>query len=181
MPLFAPVSRRALVLLLVASVLSLLPSAAEARRSTPPRVELRAAGQSQPGGLNFAEWTSGAGPGYCVTYDADGPGQYPEPLHVGAGARVAHFVFKRRQRPRTVRITAWHAVDDRGYPVGDGEQLDYELRARRFSDGRIHAWVASFDVQPPPDYYLDMYARWRDSRRCGGPRHMLRTYHLSAS
>jgi hypothetical protein len=142
----------------------------------PPKTELRTGGRSQHGGLVWEEWTYADGR-YCVANDGDGPGTYPKPLRLGVGVHRARFVLFRRQKPTEVAITAWHALDSRGYETGRSKSLPHTLRPRRDADGRITAWRVRFSVELPPRYYLHLYARWPDGR-CGGPRHLLRTYSI---
>jgi hypothetical protein len=143
----------------------------------PPKTELRVGGQSQRGGVVWEEWNWRDGQ-YCVYSSADGTGTYPKPLRVSAGSHRARFLLFRRQMPVAVTITAWHRLDSRGYETGASEVLPYTLRPRRNEQGRVTAWGVRFSVKPPPDYYLHLYARWPDGR-CGGPRHLLRTYSIA--
>jgi hypothetical protein len=133
---------------------------------------------AQRGGLAWVEWTYGDAP-YCVGYSGDGPGTYPRPLELSPGSHPARFVFATAHKPKRVRITAWRETNAQGEPVGPSERLPAELSARRRADGTVAVWRATFDIAPPPDYYLDLYARW-PAGRCGGPRHMLRTFHITA-
>jgi hypothetical protein len=142
-----------------------------------PAVQLRIGDLRQGGGLVWQEWTDRAGPDTCVTGSADGPGHYPKPLVI-PGRHRARFLFRTPLKPRKVRITAWRAVDLHGNPIGPNEELPSDLKPTRRANGTVAAWRAIFSLRPPPDYYIDLYARWR--RKCGGPRHLLRTYHVAA-
>jgi hypothetical protein len=145
----------------------------------PPRhVELRIAGLDQNGSYVWEEWTSRSGAHSCVISSGDGRGNFPRPLAVEPGRYWARFVFRTRHKPRQVEVTAWRAIDPSGAPVGHGTRLPVELKPRRRSDGRIVAWRAFTSLAPPPDYYLDLYARWRSV--CHGPRDLLYRYHVAA-
>ena len=143
-----------------------------------PKTELRAGGHTQRGGLVWEDWTSGDGHP-CVAESGDGPGTFPKPLRVSRGRHRARFVLLRRQRPAAVKITAWRRLDSDGSGSGRGERLARVLRPRRDSRGRVVAWTARFSVHLPPRYYLRLYVRWPNGR-CGGPRHVLRTYSIAA-
>jgi hypothetical protein len=143
-----------------------------------PRVELRAGGETQRGSLAWEEWTRRSGD-YCAGYSADGPGSFPRALEVSPGAHTARFVFHTARRPKRVDITAWRAVDSHGNAIGAGQALSYELSPRRRDDGSTVLWRAVFYINVRPDYYLHLYARWRPGQ-CGGPRHMLRTFHIGS-
>ena len=145
-----------------------------------PGVRLRVADAHQRGGLVWQEWTNHAGRDLCVTASGDGPGHYPRPLLVEPGRHWARFVFHTRLKPRRVSVTAWPKVDSSGNPVGDGRALHARVKPRRRGDGRITAWRAFFSLAPPPDYYIDLYAKWRPV--CGaGPRHLLRRFQVRAA
>jgi hypothetical protein len=165
------------VLIAVAFAALALPSSSAAVAGR-PKTELRAEGHSQHGGLVWEEWRSGGGH-RCVALDGDGTGTYPRPLQVGDGVHRARFVLFRRQKPTEVTITAWHALDSRGYEAGRSEALPHTLRPRRGADGRITAWRVGFSVNLPPSYYMHVYVRW-PAGKCGGPRHVLRTYSIGA-
>jgi hypothetical protein len=144
-----------------------------------PETPLRTAGLKQTGGLAWEEWVWGDRR-VCVQGYGDGTGQYPKPLIVEPGQHDAWFVLKRERRPRKVVITAWRAVNESGDTVGDGQQLESHLYPRLDSDGERTAWLARFRVDLGADYYIDLYAKWPGDRECGGPRHLLRTYHIAA-
>jgi hypothetical protein len=162
--------------LTIAFTLLVLASHASAA-SSPPKTVLRAEGHVQRGGLVWEEWTSGGGGGHCVGLVADGTGTYPKPLRLGSGLHHARFVLLRRQKPRRVKVTAWHAIDSSGYETGRSEALPYTLQPRRDDEGVLTAWKVRFSLDPPPNYYLHLYVRWPNGK-CGGPRHVLRTYSI---
>jgi hypothetical protein len=89
------------------------------------------------------------------------------------------FVLSRHQRPSHIQITAWHQLDRRGDPTGGGEALPYSLRPRRDAAGKVTRWRVRFEVDVPPPYYLHLYAAW-PAGKCGGPRHLLRTFAIAA-
>jgi hypothetical protein len=72
-------------------------------------------------------------------------------------------------------------LDSNGRQAGPSEVLSRKLRPRRSASGRITAWAARFRASVPPDYFIRLYVRWPDGKRCGGPRHVLRTYALGAT
>ena len=148
------------------------PAAADAQ--TPPRVLLHAGGQAQHGGLAWEEWTSGDETG-CVGYSADGPGTFPTPIRVSRGHHGPRFVLFRKQRPTDIEITAWHELNGRGYQTGSSEVLPYALHPHRDPTGNLIGWRVRFDIDVPPPDYLHLYAAWPDGK-CGGPRHLLRTF-----
>jgi hypothetical protein len=141
----------------------------------PPAVDLRTSEGSQRGGLVFEEWTDRRGD-VCATGSGDGPGTFP---HNGLGVSEsgAKFVFETPLRPKRVEIFAWREIAANGDPIGDAEELPFVLTPRVDADGEIRKWRASFAASPPPDYYLRLFARWKPV--CGGPRHILRTFHLA--
>jgi hypothetical protein len=144
-----------------------------------PVPELRIAGNHQAGRVVFEEWTRRSGSNSCVISSADGTGEFPrKPLVVAPRRHWARFAFRTRRRPRRVDVTAWRRLDSAGNPVGRGVELPVRLEARRRGDGRVVAWRAFFSIDPPPDYFLDLYARWRPV--CGGPRHLLYRFHVGA-
>jgi hypothetical protein len=144
----------------------------------PPRFALRVAGLHQAGWIVFEEWTRRSGGRSCEISSGDGTGEYPRrPLVIGAGRHWARFVFRTRRKPRRVEITAWRRLDSAGNPVGRGVELPVRLEPRRRDDGRVVAWRAFFSIDPPPDYFVDLYAKWRSV--CGGPRHLLYRFHVA--
>lgn len=145
---------------------------------TPPRVVLHAGGQTQRGGLIWQEWTSGDETG-CVSASADGPGTFPTPAHVSRGHHGPRFVLFRAQQPSDIEITAWHKLNRRGYQTGSSEVLPYALHPGLDSSGNVTAWRVRFDIDVPPPYYLHLYAAWPGGK-CGGPRHLLRTFAIKA-
>jgi hypothetical protein len=165
----------------LAVIASLVMSAAApahpAKRSQGP--ELRVAGLHQSGWVVFEEWTRRSGSNGCVISSADGTGQFPRrPLVVPGGRHWARFVLHTPQKPRLVDVTAWRRLDPAGDPVGPGTELPVRLEPRRRGDGRVVAWRSFFSIDPPPGYFLDLYARWRSV--CGGPRHLLYRFHVAA-
>jgi hypothetical protein len=174
------IAHRLLPASMAAGVLLLLCAAtASAGRGGPPNTVLKAGGQSQPGGLAWEDWTAPSGKG-CVQSSGDGDGAYPKRLRLTPGRNRARFVLRRRQRPSRVQITAWHRLDSQGEETGPAETLPRTLVSRRDADGRVTAWVARFQVDVPPNYFIRLYVRWPNGK-CGGPRHVLRTYSLGAS
>lgn len=174
------IAHRLLPASIAAGVLVLLcAGTASAGRGAPPVTALKAGGQSQRGGLVWEDWTAPSGEG-CVASGGDGTGAYPRRLRLTPGHHRARFVLKRRQRPSGVQITAWHRLDSQGQQTGPSETLPRTLTPRRDADGRVTAWVARFPVDVPPNYFIRLYVRWPDGK-CGGPRHVLRTYSLGAS
>jgi hypothetical protein len=166
------------VLLLSACFLPLLfVSQAAGGIGRAPLVDLRTSEGSQRGALVFEEWTDRAGGDVCATGSADGPGAFPDKGLGASESGDAKFVFKTPLRPKRVEIFAWREVDANGEPVGEPEELQFVLTPRANDDGEIKKWRATFAATPPPDYYLRLYARWKPV--CGGPRHMLRTFHLA--
>jgi hypothetical protein len=145
----------------------------------PPKTVLRVGGPIQHGGLVWEEWTSADGR-YCVANSGDGTGAYPKPMHLSPGQHSARFVLMRRQRPTEVTITAWHKLDSNGQQIGPSEMLPSTLHPWRDADGERVGWTARFSVDVPPSYYIRLYVRWPDGK-CGGPRHVLRTYALGST
>jgi hypothetical protein len=168
-------SSRLTVAGVVALALLLAPDAPSAA-GVAPKTELRVGAESQRGGLVWEEWTSGDGQ-HCVTNSADGPGTFPKPLSTSPGHHRARFLLLRSQKPTAVKITAWRSVNSHGQATGPKKEVPFTLRPRRGDGGRITAWRARFSVDLPPAYYLHLFASWPDGR-CGGPRHLLRTYSI---
>jgi hypothetical protein len=162
----------------VTAALLLSAASATASHNVPPTTVLRVGGQSQNGGLVWEEWTARSGKG-CVQSAGDGTGAYPKRLRLAPGHHRARFVLPNRRRPARVRITAWHRLDSNGEQAGPSEVLPRTLRPRRKANGQITAWVARFSVDVPPNYFMRLYVRWPNGK-CGGPRHVLRTYSLGA-
>ena len=147
-----------------------------AARNVPPATVLHVGGFSQRGGLVWEEWTSPSGNG-CVQSSGDGTQRYPRRIRVSPGPHSARFLLTRRQRPSTVRITAWHELDPNGQQTGPSEVLPWTLHPRGDASGKRAGWAARFSVNVPPSYFIRLYVRWPDGE-CGGPRHVLRTYAL---
>jgi hypothetical protein len=160
-------------------VLLLLAPSAPAGHGVPPETVLHAAGRDQRGGLVWEDWTSRSGDA-CVQSSGDGTGAYPKRIRLTPGHHRARFVLMRRQRPAAVKLTAWHSLDSQGQQTGPSEVLPRKLESRRSASGRVTAWVARFRVHVPPSYFIRLYVRWPDGK-CGGPRHVLRTYALRAA
>jgi hypothetical protein len=174
-------SVRPLVALIAAScgmAAAALGASAAARTTTAPTVILHAGGHTQRGGLAWEEWTSGDETS-CVAYSADGPGTFPTPLRVSAGHHGPRFVLSREQRPSAIEITAWHKLGRRGYQTGPSEVLPLALHPRIDHAGNVTAWRVRFDTDVPPPNYLHLYAAW-PAGKCGGPRHLLRTFAIKA-
>ena len=127
----------------------------------------------------WEDWTSRSGEA-CVQSGGDGTGAYPQRIRLAPGHHRARFVLMRRQRPSAVKLSAWHSLDSQGQQTGPSEVLPRVLEARRNAGGRVTAWVARFRVRIPPSYFIRLYARW-PAGKCGGPRHVLRTYALRAA
>ena len=140
-----------------------------------PASGLVAEHQHQRGGLVWEEWTDGNRHS-CVAQSGDGTGAYPRPLAISPGPHLAHFVLGRAERPNRIRIVAYRSADQ----ADPGMKLPYELRPRLNRVGAITAWRVYFRVTPPPNYYLDLYAKWPAHAFCGGPRHFLRTYSVKS-
>jgi len=163
----------------VGAALLLAASSAAGGGGAPPITELKAGGQGQRGGLVWEDWTAPSGKG-CVQSSGDGDGAYPKRLRLTPGHHRARFVLRRPERPSGVQITAWHRLDSQGQQTGPSETLPRTLVSRHDANGRLTAWVARFAVDLPPSYFIRLYVRWPDGK-CGGPRHVLRTYALGAS
>jgi hypothetical protein len=173
------IARLLLASAIVVAVLLLPATTAIAGRGTPPITALKAGGESQRGGLVWEDWAAPSGKG-CVQSSGDGDGAYPRRLPLTPGHHRVRFVLKRPQRPSGVQITAWHRLDSLGQQTGPSETLPRTLVPRRDTNGRVTAWVARFGVDVPPNYFIRLYVRWPDGK-CGGPRHVLRTYSLGAT
>jgi hypothetical protein len=168
--------RSILLLALAVAVAGATPASAHDHRV--PSVKLHVGDEAQGGGLLYYTWLRRSGE-FCVSEHGDGAGGFPAPLDVSPGTHTARLVFRKRQRPRTVRLRAWRDVESGGQPRGPGETLRARLAPRKGEDGLVDRWVARFELRLGPDYYIHAFARWRDEDRCG-TQELLRAYHVSA-
>ena len=98
---------------------------------------------------------------YSVAECSDGFQSYPEPAAIESPDRVI-LRIPYSAEPRRLRVTAYRKVKtEHGWdrPVGEGERLEYELKAHRVK-GHVSAWDAVLTLdENDRHYYLDVYAR----------------------
>jgi hypothetical protein len=127
--------------------------------------------------LYWSDWVSGNGT-YCVGQSNDGTGQFPSALKVPLGERRVRIRFFKPQRPSRLKVLMWRAVGPGGGPVGDADELDYDLRAQRREGGTIFQWRAVVNLNVVGDRYLSVSAFWRDTDGCGGTQGLAERFHL---
>jgi hypothetical protein len=169
-------------LVLLAGLVGVLISSASAGAKprgygSPPPTRLRTDAGLQRGYLTHSDWTDRDGD-VCISGSGIGTGTFPRKALSAPGGH-ARIVFRNPFQPKRVRVRAWREVDDNGEPAGDAEEIAVELKPGVAPSGKVQRWRAVFSVDPAPDYYLRMYARWHPEPVCGGSREELKTYHLT--
>jgi hypothetical protein len=110
-------------------------------------------------------WTNSAGGG-CASIAADGiPGYGDEPIRVRAGHRVARIVFRTSERPKSVDLRQWSALDAQGQPVGNSSRLP--ARIRRVGGPGPVRWMARAPLNVSRERYVDVFVHWHYDE-CGG-------------
>jgi hypothetical protein len=166
--------RVSFVLVLVAGLLwGAAPTVA--RSPWPPEVRISNTNGSQRGGSYTATWTYPAGKNACVMVHGDGIPTWSDSLSHPIG-EPAEITFVHPVKPQRVSVLAYRGVDPVG-PIGDAEELPYELSSRTDEGERV--WVATIEPTVIADLYLDVSVAWRVRGRCGGPHDASYTLHLS--
>lgn len=157
---------RSTLLVMVATVMAALvveavgvQTSAYAHDHQPPKtVLMKGAKTLQTGRLGSYCWTNSSG-SECGDVAAL---FYPAADKVRAGSRL-HVRILKAQKPEEFSVTAYHRVDEWGWPVGGTRQLEASLR-RVVEDGRTVAWDAFFRVDRPNTlYYLSTFGIWKDA------------------
>jgi hypothetical protein len=145
--------RRLAAFAVVAPTALWVPGLASAHEG-PPRVVLRAESQSQDGHLFTSSWSQGS---RCNTFGfGDGFYDFPAPMSLFSGTHEVGIRPRKRQRPSSVHLSVWDAVDANGSPVGRSRELSPELIRHRH-------WNALFSLDVSGHEYISMTASWRDA------------------
>jgi hypothetical protein len=146
----------------------------------PPRVDLKIGGKVTTGvTLGFHWERPAADPGGCIATDADAVGTYGRSLHIDARPYIGQIRLFKVERPKSLSLRAWAALDPEGYPAGPSTRIPLKLHAVRRS-GVIRWWRATFRVTTDADLPLELNAAWRDVEGCGGDEYLGRGFHLAA-
>ena len=157
--------------------LPLLSVPATAHDHKGPSVLLRSKGDGQKGHNFYLAWTSRQGRG-CVTSESIGPRIFPEPLAMDLPGKV-HLILPKRQRPDSLSIKAWQAVDHTGMALGPEQELEYKLRPRVFRQTRY--WVAKVKLDYIYEAYVELKSSWVDREGCRDEQVGGWTFHVRSS
>lgn len=143
----------------------------------PPRAELRGGGESRNLHPWSLTWARPSGENGCVITNADGfPSYRPRLLldHLHSKPRV---FFRKRQRPRGVRLREYRRLGDDGAPRGSGRRVDVDL-LKRSRGGETKGWAVRFRATVPDRRFYELSARWRDRQGCGGAQSLATSFRL---
>ncbi|MDQ4095900.1 MAG: hypothetical protein M3174_06835, partial [Actinomycetota bacterium] len=76
--------------------------------------------------------------------------------------------------------TGWRVVGPDGQPVGPGQKMAFDLRARK-RNGRTIAWTARFAAPEVGHLYLQTFVTWDDREGCGGNQGGWWAHHLEVA
>lgn len=112
-----------------------------------------------------------------VQHCADASWQFPPPTAVASGIFELRLLTLKDQRPRDVLLKAWRAIDKDQQPIGDGEEIEVEVRRKRLDNGSV-AYLLRGTTYVVGDLYLWAFARWRDEEGSDFVQDAAWTYHV---
>ena len=163
---------RTLLLAVTATTLLAAAPIAEAADSPPP-VRLRASTGSKPLEPWAYMWTTptqtAEGPG-CTTVVADGIPGYDQVITTRFSRARPMVIIGSDEKPRVLGFRSYSALNDDGFPRGNGERVGRDLKPLTNDFGEPSAWAIVFRVNSNKRPYFDLHLGFGAPNRCAQDR-----------